>query len=229
VTVLGLGACGGETPQPEAPKAEAQPDDAPRRVALPSIESEVGALDQSKVKAAFQRSQDRLMACYTKGAQRLAYLSGEVKFFVRVGRDGSARRAYLEESNLGDRDTERCMIEVLKGVTWPRPEGGEGEARNVLSFAPGEDERMPVVWSVEQLGAPYKSARAKLQQCRKKANAKPMKATFYVETDGKPAAVGVAVTDEHGEEAVDCVVSALSSVKFPSPGSFASKVTVTIE
>lgn len=227
--VVGLGACGGEAPPAEVPKVETQPDSGPRRAALPSIEAELGALDQGKVKAAFQKSQDRLMACYTQGAQRLAYLSGEVKFFVRVGRDGSARRAYLEESTLGDRATERCMLEVLKGVTWPRPEGGEGEARNSLSFSPGDDERMPVAWSAEQLGAPYKNARTKLQQCRKSAGAKPLKATFYVETDGKPAAVGVAVADERGEEAVDCVVAALSSIKFPSPGSFASKVTVTIE
>ena len=227
--VTALVACGGETPQPEVPKVEAPPEEGPRRAALPSVESEVGALDQAKVKAAFQKSQDRLMACYTKGAQRLAYLSGEVKFFVRVAKDGSARRAYLEESTLGDRETERCMIDVLKGVGWPRPEGGEGEARHSLTFVPGDDERMPVSWSVEQLGAPYKNARPKLAQCRKKAGAKPMKATLYVETDGKPAAVGVSIADERGEEAVDCVIAALSSVKFPSPGSFASKVTIPIE
>lgn len=207
---------------------EAPADDGARR-AVPSVESEIGALDEMKVKQTFQRASDKLMACYAKGAEKLPYLAGEVRFTVRVAKDGSARWAYVEESDLGDRDTEACMLAVLKAATWPRPEGGEGMARNKFSFAPGGDERPPVSWSPEQLGAPYKNAKQKLAQCRKKAGTKGLKATFYVETDGKPAAIGVSSADEHGEEAVACVISALSALKFPSPGSYASKVSVTIE
>ena len=46
---------------------------------------------------------------------------------------------------------------------------------------------------------------------------------------GKAGAIGVSASDEKGEGAVRCVVDTLSAIKFPSPGSFASKVTVTIE
>ena len=42
-------------------------------------------------------------------------------------------------------------------------------------------------------------------------------------------AVGVASADEKGEAAVSCVIGALQSITFPSPGSYASKVSVTIE
>lgn len=228
VAAIGASACGSPPPPPEAPKQEASADDGKRRAA-PSFESEVGALDESKVMATFQKSAEKLGACYAKGTAKIAYLAGEIRFVVRVARDGSTRWAFVEDSNLGDRETEACMLAVLKAATWPRPEGGEGMAKNQFTFKPGEDERAPVSWSPEQLGAPYKRAKNELSACRKKAGAKAMKATFYVETDGKPAAIGVSSADERGEAAVDCVVSALSGLKFPSPGSYASKVTVPID
>jgi hypothetical protein len=195
----------------------------------PSVESEIGALDEGKVSQAFRKANDRLTACYTKGTERLPYLAGDVHLAVRITRDGGTRWAYVKDSNLGDRQTEACMLEVLKGLAWPRPEGGEGLADQVFRFAPGGDDRPPVAWSAEQLGAPYKNARGALTACRKKAGTKGLKATLYVETDGKAAAVGVSSADERGEAAVACVVDALSGLKFPSPGSYASKVSVTIE
>lgn len=228
VAAIGIGACGAPPPPPEAPKQEASTD-AGRQRATPSFESEVGALDESKVTATFQRSAEKLGACYAKGTEKLAYLAGEIRFVVRVARDGSTRWAFVEDSNLGDRETEACMLGVLKSLTWPKPEGGEGMAKNQFTFKPGDDERPPVAWSPDQLGAPYKRAKGALSACRKKAGAKPMKATFYVDTDGKPAAVGVSSADEKGEAAVNCVVSTLSGLTFPSPGSYASKVTIPIE
>lgn len=226
--VIGLSACGGSEPPPETPKAEAQQDEGRRRGG-PSVESEIGALDEGKVKQTFQRSAEKLSACFARGAQKLPYMAGEVRFVVRVTKEGGARWAYVKESSLGDRDTESCMLAVLKSATWPKPEGGEGLAENSFTFEPGGDERPPVSWSPEQLGAPYKNAKGTLSQCRQKAGTKALKATFYVDTDGKPAAIGVSSADERGEEAVACVIDALSGLKFPSPGSYASKVSVTID
>lgn len=225
---IGLWACGSAEPPPEAPKQEAAPDEGQKHGG-PSFESEIGALDEGKVKQTFQRSAEKLSACFAKGTEKLPYLAGDVRFVVRVAKDGSARWAYVKDSNLGDRDTESCMLAVLKSAIWPKPEGGEGLAENSFSFEPGGDERPPVAWSAEQLGAPYQTAKHALAACRKKAGTKGLKATFYVDTDGKPKAIGVSSADEHGEDAVSCVVDALSAVKFPSPGSYASKVSVTIE
>lgn len=224
---LSLGCAGAPPPEPESPKAEA--DEAGKRRVVPSVESEIGALDESKVKQTFQRSAEKLSACFSKGSQRLPYLSGDVRFVVRVQKDGSARWAYVKDSSLGDRETEGCMLAVLKSATWPRPEGGEGLAENSFTFDAGGDERPPVSWSPEQLGAPYRGAKGALSQCRKKAGAKALKATLYVDTDGKAASVGVSGSDERGEDAVQCVVGTLSGLKFPSPGSYASKVSVSIE
>jgi len=222
-----LPACAAAPPPPVAEPVAAEP--VARRSAGPSFESEIGALNEMKVQQTFQRSSEKLSACYSKGSQRLPYLSGDVRFVVRVAKDGSARWAFVKDSSLGDRDTEACMLAVLKGAVWPLPEGGEGLAENSFTFEPGGDERAPVAWKPEQLGSSYKNARGALAQCRKKAGTKGLKATLYVETDGKPAAIGVSSADERGEAAVPCVVDALHGLKFNSPGSYASKVSVTIE
>jgi hypothetical protein len=201
----------------------------PRKRSGPAIEQEIGALDEGKVKQTFQRVSGKLTDCYSKGTSRIAYLSGEVRFVIRIAKDGIVRWAFVKDSSLGDRETEVCMLEALKSAGWPKPEGGEGLAENSFTFEPSGDERMPVSWTPENLGAAGRNAKNALSACRKKAGTRSLSATMYVETDGKPSSVGVASADEKGEAAVDCVTSALKGLKFPSPGSFASKVTVTID
>jgi hypothetical protein len=229
--LLTCGACGGSPPPPAEEPQAAEPDEGgghkPR--AVPGIESEIGALDETKVKQTFEQVSGKLSACFNQGTQRLAYLAGDVRLVVRVAKDGAPRWAYVKDSTLGDRETEACMLEALKAATWPKPEGGEGLAENSFSFEPGGDERPPIAWSPQQLGAPYRGAKAALDRCRKKAGTKGLKATMYVETDGKPSAVGVSSADERGEAAAPCVVDALRAIKFPSPGSYAAKVSVVIE
>jgi hypothetical protein len=192
-------------------------------------ESEIGGLDESKVKQVFQRSAARISACYDKGSERIPYLAGEVSFRLRITREGSVRWAHVKESSLGDRATEECMLAILKSASWPHPEGGEGLAENSFTFEPGSEERAPVAWTAEQLGQPFRKARGALASCRSSAGTGVIKATLYVDTDGKASAVGVATADERGEAAVSCVIDTLKGLTFPSPGSYASKVSVTIE
>ena len=192
-------------------------------------ESEIGGLDESKVKQVFQRSAARLSACYDKGAERLPYLAGEISFRLRITPAGGVRWAPVKDASLGDRATEECMLAILKSASWPLPQGGEGLAENSFTFEPGSDERPPVAWSPEQLGQPFRKAKGALAKCRKGAGTGPMKATLYVDTDGKASAVGVATADERGDAAVSCVIDTLKGLTFPSPGSYASKVSVTID
>jgi hypothetical protein len=149
---------------------------------------------------------------------------------VRVKKDGSARWIYVKDSSLGDHETEACMVGVLKAVKWPEPiDGEEGILENGFEFAPGSEERMPVDWTPDQLGAKFRDARPKLTQCRSDAGTGPLKATLYIDTEGKAGGIGVSTSDEKGEGAIRCVIETLSGLTFPSPGSFASKVSVVID
>jgi hypothetical protein len=227
--VLALASACGSAPPPvvEAPKPVE--DEGSRRPAAPSTTSEIGGMDETRVTQTFQHLATPLSGCYEKGQQRIAYLAGEVRLAVRVSLDGSTRWAFVKDSTLGDRETELCMLAVLKRTTWPKPQGGEGLAENPFTFEASADERPPVAWSPKQLGPAARSVKAALAKCRKQAGTKAIKATMYVETDGKATAVGVSSADEKGEAAADCVIDALKGIKFPSPGSFASKVTVSTE
>jgi hypothetical protein len=229
---VALSACGGpqEVVGPPTDDGASDTGDTGRRRKGMGVEAEIGALDEGEVKRAFERASKQLTGCYGRGADRLPYLSGQIRFKVRVRKDGSARWVYIKDSSLGDHETEACMVGVLKGIAWPKPvDGEEGILENGFEFAPGSEERMPVEWSPDQLGAKFRDARPKLTQCREGAGTGPLKATLYIDTEGKAGGIGVSTSDEKGEGAVQCVIETLSGLKFPSPGSFASKVSVVID
>lgn len=228
ISAISTIACGTAPP----PSADAPKDDPPpvKQHVVPSVESEIGALDAGKVQAVFNSAADSLKQCYAQGVGRVAFLAGDIRLAVRVAEDGSTKYAFVKESNLGDRATEDCMLGVLRGKTWPKPVGGkEGNADTSFGFDPGDEERPPVEWTEARMGDAFKKAKPALAKCRADAGAGPMKATLYVETDGKPLAVGVSGADAKSEDAARCVVSLLQSLKFPSPGSYAAKITVPIE
>ncbi|WP_437970399.1 AgmX/PglI C-terminal domain-containing protein [Sorangium sp. So ce260] len=223
-----LPGCGGADSTPAAPvMLDAEPVQTSRPTM--SSRSEIGGMNEEKVQAAFERASPRLSRCYQKGVERIPYLGGEIRFKVRVTEEGTVRWAFVKDSTLGDRETETCMLSVLKATRWPKPVGGEGLAENSFTFEPSSDERPPVPWTPDQLGTPYKKARPALESCRSQAGGSQLKATLYIDTDGKPLSVGVSSADERGEEAAECVAGALRDITFPSPGSYASKVSVDID
>jgi hypothetical protein len=223
-----LVACGSSAP-PEA-RGPASDDSAPRGPSGGglSIESEIGALNEEQVVETFQNASGELSRCFAQGAQRIPYLAGLVRFEIRVGPSGRARAVMLKDSSLGDLETESCMIEVLERAAWPSPEGGrEGIAENEFVFDAGGAARPPVDWSEGELGEELETAKPDLAECR--AGTGPLKATMYVETDGSPKSAGASFSDENGREAARCLVDKLLSMTFPSPGSYASKVSFVID
>jgi hypothetical protein len=230
VTLLGAAACSAPAPLPVEPPRDDGGETSRRKAIVPSVESEVGALDSGKVQEVFEKASAALKDCYTRGVGRIAFMSGEIRVVVRVGEDGSTRHVFAKDSTLGDRTTEACMLGVLKKQTWPKPQGGkEGNAETSFMFDPSDEERPPVEWSEGRMGDGYKKAKSALGKCRKDAGAGPMRATLYVETDGKAIAVGVSGADAKSEDAAACVVDLLKGLKFASPGSYAAKATVEIE
>src|SRR5437868_1735262 len=103
--------CGGAEPAPqvrapEAPKTAARPKPKQRL----SMSGQLGSLDEGKVEDTFNRLVPRFGDCLAQGASRVEFIGGHVKIFVRIAVDGSAKWAYLPESTIGDRGTEKCML-----------------------------------------------------------------------------------------------------------------------
>lgn len=193
-----------------------------------NMQSEFGVIDEGAAKKVIAQLTPTIQRCHTSNLKRVEYLAGDIKFYIRIGDDGRAKWVYLEESNLGDREAERCIVEALSGASWPKPEGGpQAELRSSFGFdAPG-DVRAPYEWSADKVAATVGKHMSDLDKCTEGTNAK-FKITAYVEPDGKNGkvqAVGVATSSEKGADKVDCVVDAVKKIKMPSPGSYAVKVT----
>lgn len=218
-------ACGDATP------AARTADDAPvteeEHGSKLAVSSEIGGLDEEKVNAAFESTLSGLERCLHQGASRVEFLGGSVSFFVKIDTSGKVDGAYLEKSTLGDRDTEKCMLGALRSKKWPKPVGGEhGLARKSFDFDPPNDVRPPADYDQEYLGKALGKISDKVASC--KASKGSYEATIYVATDGSVLSAGVTPPDESGEESVDCLVEALKSAAFPSPGSWPAKVTFAL-
>jgi hypothetical protein len=224
---LSVAACGGsEAPPPNtAEDAERPQDDSPRRGGL-AASAEVGALDQDAVTRTFEKAMGDLQACLKKGARRVELLGGEIAFYVEVDTGGHARHVHAERSTLGDRETERCMLDVLRSQPWPQPQGGEkGLARNSFDFDMPNDVRPPVDWDGSQVSEAIDGVREKLVSC---GTARGLVATVYVDTEGRALAAGVSGEDPSAEATADCVSDVLREAKYPSPGSWPAKVTFSL-
>jgi hypothetical protein len=253
---LFVAGCGGSAPPPkvEEPVEESRRSSGP----VPVIQQELGSIDERAVQQTFAKLQSQLGKCQAQGRERVEWLSGEVKIFLRVDQSGKVRYGYFEESSLGDRDTEKCLLSVLSSAQWPKPIGGEAEIRNGFGFDAG-GERPPASWGPEKVVMPFnesKDAKKDFEKCgaslkgelhftgyvvhdesaeedapppKKKGGAKG--AAHGKDKDkkgGKFHAVGVATSNKAVAEKADCVVDVLKGLKLPSPGSYAAKVSFVL-
>jgi hypothetical protein len=247
-----VGACGGP-PEPKAPEPEPEPPKQEQPKKAPSFSQELGSIDEAATKKTFERLQGKMLDCQKEGLKRVEYLAGDVKFFLRIGQDGRVRWSYLEDSTMGERETEKCILGVLRDAQWPRPEGGEAEVRNGMGFDSGEA-RAPTDWPSDKIATVLASQADEAIKC--KAGVKgTFRVTAYIEPGAPPdagnggrkgrgkhgnhggahkekeghvEAVGVAPPNKEGEEKIDCIVEAVKEWRVPSPGSYAAKVSFNL-
>ncbi len=226
--LVAVAACS-STPPPETPPAETTTRRSqPAGGSGLAMHSEVGALDARKVKEVFNNALPALNSCFSAGAKNLSYLEGEMEVLLRISGEGTVRYGIPLKSSFGDRDTERCMLEVLDEQSWPKPQGGD-EGVTKQRFDIRTHERAAVAWTPRKLGRKLAKLQAKLRKCQRKAATSWLSVTIHVDEDGRPLAAGAATGDEQGIAALDCAVAAAKSLRYPSPGSWPAKVTVKVE
>jgi hypothetical protein len=218
-------ACGG-TPEPQ------HVDPAPTATVtaqhnVPVVHQELGSIDDRAVSNTFQDLNPNFEQCQNAGLKRLPYLSGTVKFFMRVGEDGRTKWTYVEQSTLGDYDTERCLLDAIEGTQWPKPIGGDATVERDMTFNANEGTRQPADWPPDKVAATLGKHKKDTDKCVEAASSTKFSVTAYVEPHGKEGKVtsaGVAVSNKEGTAQTKCVVDAVKGMKMPSPGSYAAKV-----
>jgi hypothetical protein len=225
---LALAACGGTTQEAKEPEPVAlQPAREAERPKL-AVAQELGSIDPDQVQKVWNRLRPDFDNCRKAGLERVEYLHGDVKFFIRIGPDGAVKWTFLEDSTLGDRDTEKCLLGVITAAPWPKPDGGDAEVRNSIGFDP--EGRPPAAWSTDKIAAVLGKNDKDLHRCKGHE-----KATFHVtlyvspsHKDGKVQAAGASVPNKDGADKIDCIVDEVKGWKMPSPGSWGAKVEFRI-
>ncbi len=223
-----LCACGGTS---ETPKTENDVTPTPTATHTGSriaVQNEFGTIDDKVAAKVVNQLTASIQKCHTQNLGRVEFLGGDLKFYVRIGADGHAKYVYFEDSSLGDREAEKCMLDILGGAQWPKPEGGpQAELRSSFGFDAPSDVRQPTFWNSDKIAATIGKHQKDLDKCTDGVKAKFV-VTAYVEPagkDGKVLTAGVATSSQEGAEKIDCLVDALKKIKMPSPGSWAAKVT----
>lgn len=180
--LLVLVGCGSNTPPPKVEETPAPTQTAERTAPVPVVQQELGSIDERGVEVAFQNLGGPLEKCHTEGRDRNNLVAGDVKTFMRVGADGKVKYAFFEHSSLGDRATEKCILQVLTRAQWPKPIGGEAEVRHGFGWEAGQ-ERKPVDWTADKVtgaldSTSNKKAKEAIAACKASAE---IKFTAYVE------------------------------------------------
>lgn len=215
--------CGGAEPPAQQPEpAREAPERAVPLVAKTS--QELGSVDPKALKRAFGALDEKYMKCQKHALERIDLVAGNVTFFLRIGSDGSPKWAYLEESEIGDRETEQCLVDVVMSAQWPRPDGGDAEVRYSMEL-PLQAARPPSDWSPDKVAGALGRNGEAIGKCKAGAGT-AFHATIYVGPGGKVLSAGVATSSKDAQESANCLAKALVKMKgLPSPGSWPAKVT----
>lgn len=240
-----LAGCGGNAPPAETPEAPTEEDDTPRLAEAdegppvgPSVMAEIGGLPPEGVANTFKKAEKKIFKCFTQGIKRVEFMGGAVRFWVKVDQKGKFMHAHLERSDLGDRTTEQCLLDVLIAYTWPKPVGGEvGVATFEMSFEHAPDIQPPVEWKASQVSDTVGAIEEAVDECKsgmpgkfiatvyvKKAQGEPEKEGDDPPEIGRAVAASATPPDEAGEMVINCLVDVLKGATFPSPGANPAKV-----
>lgn len=192
------------------------------------LEGILGTMAPATISRAMAQRMDRFTACFASRYDALPVLGGAAQLSFRVRQDSSVHWVHLTESNVGDRETERCVLGVAASMRFsPGPVGGEAEFQDTLDLQAPEDVRPPVAWQPSRLRATLRQHGAGLRTCTVPGD--NLRITVYVDPGATVAAVGASFvpTDPEADSqaALDCVTRQVAGWGFPDPGSYTAKVT----
>lgn len=222
LALCALAGCAATAPVVEAPREE------PRREAIddPSrigYQSDVGGLPEEAMQRAFASLGKEVESCVMEGSSHLEALGGRVTISLKIDTEGKPSSVFVSESGLGDRATEKCIVEAAKVRSWPHAVGGVGIASTSFDTTPAKDR---AAWDAKKVKPAIEQVRAFSAKCRR-GSPGDFVVTAYVRPDGRVQTAGLSMSTAEAEDAADCIVDAVLKVKFGNPGK-ASKLSFAL-
>ena len=231
VLFLLVAACGGAgTDVPPAENNAAQPESTDSRAERNSpeddgleVEGLTGTLSPDEIHSALNPRLPEFARCFSRRYRQLELVAGHFEFAFGVNPRGRVATVVPASSSVGDRPTERCLLEVAADTRFPEPHGGAAEFSWSVSFDPPEDVRPATVWPPSHVSEAVDEQSDSLRECSRRG----FDVTMYVAPGGAVMAAG-ATGDDPSEETLDCVASAVSEWQMPDPGSYPAKVSFRV-
>ena len=222
LAALASAGCAGEPP-PVVAAVVAPPE---RVEKPPEAESEIGGLNEEAVNAAFAALRPGVLHCAEQGASKTSTLGGDIKVKVRIDRAGAARWAYVSESSLGDRETEKCVL-ALRAERRPgrSPSAARASPKSLRSRSDAAKE--PVLVEENKVSRDVARARRRRAALHRRAVRGTFTATAQRRAERhKVSAVGVSAPNELAEDACRLhVVEELLKLRFRTGVGKATKLS----
>jgi hypothetical protein len=239
-----MAACGGSAPPPAPPKPAEPPPVAKRVVVETEKDDEPqdgvtfvhkrGQMAQDTIQAGLQPHTQELTDCYLTKVGRRRWLGGHIVLHWDVKRDGTVTSVKLSESDLGNWDIEKCLLEVARTATFGKPIGGDADFTVPLDFSAKGNAQ---IWDEDKSLRAIGGQLAKLDTCpdpkvmkaAKKPMTKPVNVTvtMYVGPHGKAESVGFSSPNtEITDEWMECAAKAATAWRLPDPRGQIAKLAI---
>jgi Ca-activated chloride channel family protein len=98
------------------------------RAAAPKIRSGSamvkGSMSKEPIRRSIRRQMKAIRACYEKQLKSDPNLQGRVVVRFVIGANGQVTKAEIASSTLNNEKVEKCLLKVIRRMTFPQPEGG---------------------------------------------------------------------------------------------------------
>lgn len=228
--VLGLVAlgCGGDATDVEtgAPQSTAGGERRAARDDGAEITGLMGTISRDAVENTLNPRMGRFGRCFEQRLGAVEFLAGNIRFSFRIRTDGTVAWVYPAQSDIGDRQVEQCALEVARAARFPPPRGGEAEFSWGFGFDAPDDVRPPLNWTADSLGNRLSDVGTVARACGVSGS---YQVTAYVQPGGRVLAAGGSAPSAESEAALDCILERVRAWTMPDPGSYAAKITFTVQ
>ena len=195
---------------PEFALAKRKPKRAPAEDpnAAMKVENELGVLDSQDVEAVLQDRFGDIKDCYRRAGKAQRYADGRVLLRFLVNGDGTSQDVWVVESTLGNYDVERCLVEVGRRIKFRAPTGRKATTFEYpVEFRSTHQIAVLVVDGVK-VETDVATFLPQLAACGQLAS-EGASAIIYIEPNGFPGSVGLAVGTALDEDVGDCMVQTI--------------------
>jgi hypothetical protein len=185
-----------------------------------AVEGLSGTLTRDEVDPVMNRAVQRFQRCYVDAFEDHPYLAGDLALQFTVGPDGAVRDVVTTTSTLGAQPVEECILAIARGLTFPRPHGGQEAVFDYGPMVMSSDDGVPFdPWSVENIPDQAEAVAQLWSTCTEGASG--FQIYVYIGPGGQVRSAGAVAPADSGEgglEAARCLERELQSVVFADPG-----------